>query len=196
VFENGKPNTKECNCNDQYWECDEEIYIALKMLWDKGYDTMYSCAGHSCCYYGGSEINLVMPTVDLNPYIVINGSNVDVKDLEKYKYGMAYINKEAPYHATLAQMKQYGISIPNNYVPNINDSYFMQFSQLSGIPLKEIISAVESGTYADAVLTYTIRTTPLDYDLGNDANKFKLLLEARSDIIKLIELMPFNYIGS
>ena len=190
VVENDKAISM-CKCNtlpdiSECWECDEDVYHLLKALWDKGYNTQFSCSGHSLSRYYTDDGNCVLhERVDINGYIVIPGNCVRVKDLEKYKFGIAYIEKSNTMDLYIQQMQGL-MDIPKTYVISENDPTFKKFAY-----------DYNSKKDADAIMEqikhpetwYAIRA---EYDSGYGLESYMKLMESRMDMAKLISLLPEN----
>jgi hypothetical protein len=189
VYEDGKP-VSSCLCAQPTfpWECDEDIYHLLVALWDKGYDTKFSCSGHSISrFYSNTGKCTVFTDIDINGYITIPGACVRVNDLEKYKYGCAYIEKTSTLDVYTEQMSMF-MSLPDNYIVTDNDPIFNKYLEdyVSGEDAKLILHQVKNPE-----IWYTIRT---DIDIKKDQplKAYTKLMESRIDMAKLIDLLPCN----
>ena len=84
-------------CGHEIVDVDEEIIPHLVLLWEKGYKTLFSCAGHVYCNIHPDKY-VKQYQCEIDTYIIIDTTNLDdniVKGiLEKpYNYKYAVINE-------------------------------------------------------------------------------------------------------
>lgn len=192
-----------CECKDSnYWECDEDIYPMLRILWDKGYETLYSCSGHALSQKYTQKTVRKTTTVkfvrntnytDRDVYIVIDGDVKD-KNLSKYKYGYAIIEEWHPVDIYLTEMIERGISLPENYKISADDNIFNEYiMKLYPDEYNDIINWVRNGTKK----LYRIGIDPSFYENHNIRidyiDDYLDLLELRHDVAMLVNQLPNNY---
>ena len=179
----------ECEIPNDPWECDEEIYPILKALWDKGYETQHSCAGHPVIRYKtDAGYWMLSRQYDLNGYVSILASSVKIKDFTKYKYGCVYIEYRDPKEATIQDMRELGIELPSNYILTADDPKFLKFAHDN-----------HQEEYSKSLIEF-IRTCEPVYDIRVEYARYtnygldgyRKLLESRNDMAMLVDLIPSN----
>ena len=189
IFE-GKIQKSACACDapSNPWDCDDESYPLLRTLWDKGYETEFSCSGHPyTIFYGGSDYTTpyIKTSVDGNPYIAIKASSVKVKDLDKWKYGEAYIR----YEDSIEMMKkdiELFIDLPKDWIYDPNDPIIQ--------PYMDMVGEEQANRMRNDVLSahFCIRTNYHENDDASYIQKYMTLVSDRYDMSKLIDLLPIN----
>ena len=184
---------KTCDCNADLWECDEEIYPLLRTLWDKGYNTKFSCAGHAISErYEDDELVGTCDRPNYDVYIMLDASSIKINDITKYKYGCAYIEHNSIEKIYVNAMKMHGIELPKDYIFSIDEPIFVNY----------IYELYDSKEEADKELEWLRSAPAFDYRISveydesskfrNYVRRFMRLLEMRSDMAKLIDLLPKN----
>lgn len=178
-----------CDVPTNPWECDDEIYPMLKTLWDKGYETDFSCSGHPILTFYGAVSPYVKANVDGNPYISIKASSVLIKDLDKWKYGDAYIRLENSVNDLIHDIGLF-VDLPDGWKFNPNDPIIQPYLDMVGEEqaknLKDWPSDPNYGAH------YVIRN---NYHINDDdpyLDKYMTLLSDRMDMAKLISILPKN----
>lgn len=180
------------------WPCDEEIYPLLRVLWNKRYVTKYSCSGHPVRM--SSVSNIVVDAPDEDCYIALETDSVH-NDISGLKVGCAYVQKDNVWDQVIRMAEQAEVAIPSDFVQDIlnprisrfvhtvikkNGGDYNQFrnfcSRLSGEGVRYILRArIPSRTHRKLI--------------DNDASYiewYKKLLKCRSDLLKLVEMLPEN----
>jgi hypothetical protein len=184
---------KTCDCEADLWECDEEIYPLLRTLWDKGYNTKFSCSGHAFSgKYEEDELAGVSDYPNCDVYIILDASSIKIDDITKYKYGSAFIERNSIEKIYVDAMIMRGIQLPENYVFDVDEPIFVSY----------IYDLYDSKEEADEELDWLRTAPPFDYRISvlyegnnkcrNYIQRFMKLLEMRSDMAKLVDLLPLN----
>lgn len=178
-----------CETPTNAWTCDEEIYPLLKTLWDKGYTTDFSCSGHPILIYVGDDNTpYVKIGIDSGIYISI-ATPVKVKELEKWKYGSAYIRLEDGAEMTIRDIEQF-VDLPDGWKFNPNDPIIKPYMDMVGKEQAENLrNWVNDKTCRPH---YVIRCDYRDNSAEPYINKYMALLEDRHDMAKLISILPNN----
>ena len=189
----GKTQKSACNCDipTDPWECDDEIYPLLKTLWDKGYDTDFSCSGHPLLTFLGADLitPYVKANVEGNPYISIKASTVKVKDLDKWKYGAAYIRLETPVDDIVHEIGMY-VDLPDGWKFDPEDPIIYPYLDMVGEEQADNLRQWPSSPTFGA--HYVIRNDYRDGDTDTYLNRYITLLSDRMDMAKLISILPRN----
>lgn len=184
---------KTCDCNAALWECDEEIYPILRTLWDKGYDTKFSCSGHALSErYEDDDLVGTCERPNCDVYIMLDATSIKINNITKYKYGCAYIERNSIEKIYVNAMIMRGIELPKDYVFSVDEPIFVDY----------IHDLYESEDEANEELEWLRTAPPFDYRISvtyegynkcrNYIQKFMKLLEMRSDMAKLVDLLPIN----
>lgn len=191
--------TNRCNCNTKYFECDEDVYPMLRVLWDKGYKTRFSCSGHVVSHLDCFDTE-ASTKPDYNAYISIDGPSVKVKDFMKYKYGYAEIYIHDPATIYINEMRCNDIRLDDDYELTPTDEIFINYLAKHYPDEKDDILK----WFSSDLCNYTFNIRPSNdfmdkYTIpGYNASKsdtaenYINLLELRHDFIKLIQLLPYN----
>lgn len=186
--------------NDIYgaWDCDEEVYPLLRALWNKKYETAYSCSGHVVRV--GRNSNTVVNQPDCDCYIMFETNTVN-NDISRLKTGWAYVQKKNEWDSIFTVAEKCGIDIPSWFERDINN---LKVSQFVYNVVKK--SGGDYGLYLekmkrlkDEATTYILRARIPNRTekklIDNDASYiewYKKLLKCRSDLMKLVEMLPEN----
>lgn len=188
-YDDGKIMTT-CKCGNPIdpWECDEDIYPLLRVMWQKGYETMFSCAGHCVSRYNtDAGIWVLTNKIDVNGYIAFKASNVKCADIMKYKYGTAYIDYLDPKECYKEQMIENGIDLPEGYQVSADDETFIKY-------VNDFYKEEDAKTIIEHVKhcepSYNIRSEYMHSEHSLDM--YKHLMESRSDIATLVYQLPDN----
>lgn len=189
----GNEQKSKCLCETPTnpWECDEEIFPLLKTLWDKGYDTDFSCSGHPILtFYGETDARPYVKTnVDSGIYISINAPTVRVKDLDKWKYGSAYIKYEDGVDAMIRDISLY-IDIPDGWKFNPHDPIIQPYMDMVGkAQADNLMNWINEDTFR---AHYVLRCEYHDDEKEPYLNRYMTLLNDRYDMAKLISILPKN----
>ena len=182
------------------FDCDPEIYPMLRMLWDKGYSTAFSCSGHvvieKITPYGKEVLN----QCNYDCYISLR-TNTVVNDISDLKVGWAEIQVVDEWMAIKRIINNAEIPIPDNFVYDISNQQtriIVANAILATGGNPTIVNSMIDRLHGDAK-TYIIRATipnrtrkrMLD-GTTTYLDQYKALCKCRSDLIKLIEKLPDN----
>lgn len=180
------------------WPCDEEIYPLLRVLWDKKYITEYSCSGHPVRM--SSVSNIVVDAPDEDCYIALETDTVH-NDISGMKHGWAYIQKDNVWNQVIRMAEQAEVAIPSDFVqdilnPRINRFVHTVVKKNGGdySQFRNFCSRL-SGGGARYTLRARIPSRTHRKLIDNDASYiewYKKLLKCRSDLLKLVEMLPEN----
>lgn len=191
-------NVNRCPCGDNtYFECDEEVYPFLKSLWDKNYETEFSCSGHPFMRNHDATGSILL-ALDPSAYISIVASSVKIPDFTKYKYGYAHIKYNDPRDFYANEMRRRGVNVTQEYTVTpyeckpgtIFDKYVSEYYPTEKEHLFEWLKG-------DVKCRYDIRCTKEFYDKVDIPKldyvlNYLDLLELRHDIAMLISILPYN----
>lgn len=180
------------------WACDEEIYPLLRVLWDKKYVTEYSCSGHPVRM--SSTSNIVADAPDENCYIALEVDTVH-NDISGLKVGWAYVQKDNVWDQIIRMAEQLEVPIPSDFVqdiinPRINKFVHTVIKKNGGdySQFRNFCSRL-SGKGVRYTLRARIPSRTRKKLIDNDASYiewYKKLLKCRSDLLKLVEMLPEN----
>lgn len=180
------------------WPCDEEIYPLLRVLWDKKYVTEYSCSGHPVRM--SSTSNIVADFPDENCYIALETDTVH-NDISGLKVGWAYVQKDNEWDQIIRMAEQAEVPIPSDFVrdiinPRINKFVHTVIKKNGGdySQFRNFCSRL-AGTGVRYILRARIPSRTRKKLIDNDASYiewYKKLLKCRSDLLKLVEMLPEN----
>lgn len=180
------------------WPCDEEIYPLLRVLWDKKYVTEYSCSGHPVRM--SSTSNIVADFPDENCYIALEVDTIH-NDISEMKHGWAYVQKDNVWDQVIRMAEQAEVPIPSDFVrdiinPRINKFVHTVIKKNGGdySQFRNFCSRL-SGEGARYTLRARIPSRTRKKLIDNDASYiewYKKLLKCRSDLLKLVEMLPDN----